>query len=328
MAAFLKATKVVNTSLGLLQRELTLPAIVWKDAAFDFVGAKDDTVSIRLPAYAPARTRNLRSGTRTKDSLGERKVDLTLSTDVYKDIGITDAQLSLDIVDFGAQVLNPVLSGIAVELENQVATALTGATYANSVTHTAASDDAYKTVLKARAFLNNAFVPFAGRYLVVGTDFEAALLGNDKFVNADKSGSTDSLREAVVGRVAGFTVVSSPAIPSNQAYAMHQTAVAMAQRAPIVPAGAPWGASQSYQGLAIRTVRVFDPDAVEDRFVADAWVGAKAVTDNGHFDADPAAGGKFVPVTDPDSPVTGQTPAWKNDTDKVVRAVKITVASS
>ena len=132
MSNFIKAEKVVATALGLLLRELTLPALVWRDAAGDFAGAKNDTISIRLPAYAPARTRALRSGgPLTTDEIFERKVDVTLDTDVYKRVNIDDELLTLDIADFGSQVLNPVLVGIAQKLEDELASEITGATYEN-----------------------------------------------------------------------------------------------------------------------------------------------------------------------------------------------------
>jgi hypothetical protein len=328
MSDFIKATKVVSTALGLLLRELTLPALVWRDAVGDFRGVKDDTISIRLPAYAPARTRALRSGSsRTKDSIFERKVDVTLDTDVYKDIGISDEELTLDIADFGEQVLNPVLVGIALQLEQEVADVITNATYENTVTFVTSTDDPYDDVaVTARQLLNNAYVPMAGRVIVCGSELEAAFLRSEHFSFANRSGSTETLREAMIGRVAGFDVYTSPAIPSDEAYAFHKTAYVMSSRAPIVPSGAPWGATEDYQGLAIRCVRVFDPDQVEDRFVSDSWVGSNVVTDFGHYDDDPDGGGKFTPGEDPDTPITGHTDDWLNDDDRLVRAVKITVS--
>ncbi len=328
MSDFIKAERVVATALGILLRELTLPSLVWRDAAGDFAGAKNDTISIRLPAYAPARTRALRSGSaRTKDNLNERKVDVTLDTDVYKDVGISDEELTLDIRDFGAQVLNPVLVGIALQLEQEMADVITGATYENEISFVTSTDDPYDDVaVTARQYLNNAFVPMAGRVIVCGSELEAAFLRSTHFSFANRSGTTETLREALIGRVAGFDVYTSPAIPSDEAYAFHRTAYVMSSRAPIVPSGAPWGATQSYQGLAIRTVRVFDPNEVEDRFVADSWVGANTVTDFGHFTDDPDAGGKFTPGEDPDDPITGHTDDWVNDDDRLVRSVKITVS--
>lgn len=330
MSTFLKPTKIVSTSLGLLQRELTLPQLVWRDAVGDFAGVLNDTISIRLPAYAPARTRVLRSGsTRTQDTLAERKVDVTLDTDVYKDVPISDEQLTLDIADLGAQVLNPIMVGMGLACEQKLADVIDGATYQNVIAFdsTATDADPYKQVaVPARQFLNNAFVPMAGRKILCGSLLESAFLNSDQFIRASYSGSTETFREAQIGRVAGFDVYVSPAIPPNVAYAFHSTAYVLSQRAPVIPAGAPYGASESYQGIAMRFVRVFDPSLVQDRLVFDTWMGSNVVTDYGHYDADPAAGGRFIPGADPAAPITGQTNAWQNDLNRLVRAVKITVS--
>jgi hypothetical protein len=46
---FLKPTVIARTALGLLERELVLPSLVWRDAVADFAGAQGDTVTIRVP---------------------------------------------------------------------------------------------------------------------------------------------------------------------------------------------------------------------------------------------------------------------------------------
>lgn len=312
---FVKAERVVSTALGLLEREVVLPNLVWRDAAGDFRGAKDDTISVRLPAYFKAQKRALRSGAaRTKSSLFERKVDVTLDTDVYGDIPITDEELTLDIEDFGRQVLNPTLRGIGRGLEDELVTTMTGATYA----HTLPLDllDPYNTAVDARELLNNARVPFDMRTLAVGSSVESAILKSEHFNRVDQSGTDSALREAVIGRIAGMTVVSVPALPVDEAYAFHRTAYVQSARAPIVPAGAPWGATQSFNGFAIRTVRVFDPDAVEDRFILDAWTGCNTVTDIGHLDPDT---GVFEPAEDPSE---------AGAAEHFIRAVKIELGGS
>lgn len=289
----LKATQIVSAGLGLLEREATLPQLVWRDAVGDFAGALNDTISIRLPAYATARTRALRSGTaRTRDSLAETKVDVTLDTDIYKDVKITDEELTLDIVSFGTQVLNPVLNGHVQKMEDLVAAEMSGATYAKTLVHDISDAKPYVDVaLAARKLLNNARVPSAGRALVVGSDLEAELLQDDKFINSDYMGNGTILREGQIGRVAGFDVFPSSAIAPSEAYAFHRTAFVMSQRAPVVPAGAPFGASQSYRGYSLRVVRVLDSATIEDILATDSWVGLNTVTDNGYFDAQ----GRFWP---------------------------------
>lgn len=314
MSDFIKAERVVRTALGLLEREVVLPRLVWRDAAGDFRGAKDDTISIRLPAYAVAQKRTLRSGaSRNKSTLHERKVDVTLTTDIYMDVPVSDEELTLDIEDFGAQILNPVVSGVARGLEDELVDTITGATYANEFAIDLS--DLKGSFALAREYLNKAQVPAGGRTLLIGSEVDSALIQLDNLVKFNESGTTDTLREATVGRVYGFDIVVSNEIAPDEAYAFHRTAYVLNSRAPIVPAGAPWGATQSFAGFAIRTVRVFDPDEVEDRFIADSWIGTSVVTDSGELDAD----GRFVPAEDPDD---------SGASDLFVRAVHLTGSES
>ena len=312
MNDFIKAEKVVSTALGILEREVLLPNLVWRDAGGDFAGAKGDAITVRLPSYAVANRRKLRSGTtRQKSALHERAVVLTLTEDVYMDVPITDEQLTLDIADFGRQVLNPVLAGVGRELEDILVEKITGATYQNEVEIDYANLKG--TIAAARRFLNDAEVPHADRTLLIGSEVEEQIIQLDNFVKANESGTTSTLREATIGKIYGFTVVSSNRIAPGEAYAFHKSAYVLSQRAPVIPAGAPWGATASYAGMAIRTVRVFDPNEVEDRFIADSWCGADIVADQGEYDAN----GKFVPAEEPEA---GGSDAL------FIRAVKLTPA--
>lgn len=284
--AFLTAQRIVSTALGLLVRESALPRTIWRDPVGDFAGAKDDTISVRLPAYAPARTRVLRSGTsRTKDSLNERKVDLTLDVDVYKDVGVTDEQMGLDIVDFGAQVLSPIAQGMVQEITSQVAAEMSGASYARSIAFTYSTGNAWEDIiLAAREYLNKAHVPMDGRYIAVGSSIETAMLSTDLFVKANESGDGGTaIADATLGRKGGFTIVSAPELAPNEAYAYHRTAFALSMKTPPLPVGV-WGQTVSRDGFSMRVVRGFDLDTVEHRTIFDAWLGTAAVTDEGYFD--------------------------------------------
>jgi hypothetical protein len=298
MSTFLKPTVIVDTALGVLRRELVLPGLVWRDAAGDFAGALNDTISIRLPSFAKANTRTLRSGTtRQRDSLAEQKVDVTLSTDVYKDIKISDEELTLDIKNFGIQVLNPVMAGIAESLEDQLISTISGATYAKSIAYSLGTYSAWKNlILPARELLNKARVPQAGRVLAVGSAVETELLGTDLFVQAQQSGNTSALEDAIIGRKGGFTVVSVPGLAPNEAYAFHSTAYVMSVRAPVVPASAPFGATTAFDGLAMRVVRVLESASIQDILALDSWVGTNVTKDPGYFDSN----GRFQP-TDADA---------------------------
>src|SRR5690606_15209259 len=143
------------------------------------------------------------SGIITMDELTETSVDVTLDTAAYSAVPITDEELTLDITDFGAQVAEPQIRAVAEAIENAVAAEMTGASYATTIS-VSGSDDIYDKLVDARVALNKANVPMTERRLVVGSDFEGVLLKSDDLHQVDRSGSDSALRDATIGRIAGF----------------------------------------------------------------------------------------------------------------------------
>src|SRR5690606_10905256 len=139
--------------------------------------------------------------------------------------------------------------------------------------------DPFKTVVAARKALSKANVPAAGRRLVVGADVEEIMLNSDKLVKANEAGSDSALRDARIGRLAGVDVFTTNAVAPDEAFLFHETAYAMTIQAPVVPAGAGWGASDSYAGLAMRVIRDYDYANARDRMLANTYVGVAAVKD-------------------------------------------------
>lgn len=286
---FIKATQVVQMARLLLQREIVLPRLVWSDfTKQQFQYAANDTVSMSVPAQFDSRSRVLRSTTAlTADDLTETKVDVTLDTHVYKLLNITDEQLTLDIRDFGVQVLQPQMRSVAEGLEDVIATELAAATPAATVDFADGTDDPYSVVLKARKELNDLNVSRAGRVLVVGSSVELALLESDRINKAQNSGDSiaaDALTEAALPRIGGFTIVGSNALGEDEAYAFHQTAIAFGAFAPAVPAGAADGSQVSEEGIGMRYLRDYNPTnstGPVDRSLVDAFAGATSVEQGG-----------------------------------------------
>lgn len=283
---YVKADRVAAAALGLLEREIVLPGLVWRDAGGDFRGAGGDTISIRVPARTQARTRVLRgarpaasegAGIITMDELTETKVDVTLDTDVYNAIPVTDEELTLDIVDFGQQILAPQVRAVAEGVENALVAEITGATYATDLT--VDTTDPYNTFVDAHIALNKANVPRSERYAIVGADVEAAILKSDHLSRVDQSGSDSALRRAQIGTLANFPVYASNAIPTDEVYWFHRTAYVLGMRAPVVPDGATFGASRAAFGLSMRWLRDYDFRNVQDRSLVDTYIGTSVVAD-------------------------------------------------
>jgi hypothetical protein len=293
---FIKAEQVAAQMLGVLERDTVLAQFVWRDAVTDFKGAKNDTVSLRVPAYTTARTRTMRSNTAIViDELDETKVDVTLDTHVYKAIRVTDEEMTLDIVNFGEQVTAPAMGSVVRKVDDSLATQFADASA--EVTVNIDADDPYLAFVDARIALNNASVPMGQRFCAVGSNVEAAILKSDRLSKFDQSGSSDALREAVIGRMAGFTAVSCPGLDPDLAVFSHRTAFVLALVAPVVPAGASWGTTQTYRGMSLRVLRDYLPDDTNgpaDRLLTDTFMGTGVVMDRGTIDAD----GKFQPSVD------------------------------
>lgn len=285
--AFLKAEKIVNQGLGLLERELILPRLVTRYGAADFVGAKNDTVNVKVPAILEAREygwRNNRANPIYYDELEELSVPVALNKQPYSGVKITDEELTLDIDSWGEQVARPQIRAVAEKLESYIADAMVAADYAEDVDYdgdeTGNISGIYKTLVEARQALNAANVPTSGRVAVLGADVEAAALLSPNLVNVDQSGSDSALREAVLGRIAGFTVIGGVnSIPGDFAVAFHPTAFAFANVAPQAPAGASASATGTYEGLALRWIRDYDANYLQDRSIYSSFAGAASVED-------------------------------------------------
>lgn len=287
----IKAEQIVRMGLLLLQREIVLPATVWRPAdKSDYKYAKNDTVTLSVPAVMEARRRTLRSQTALIfDEFAETSVDVKVDEHLYKGIRVTDENLTLDIKDFGAQVLQPQIRAVAEEYEDLIAETLADAADNSSydpVDWDAGTDDPYSVALRARKALNDMNVPMNDRFLLLGSNAELAALDSDRFSKADTIGETQAvsaLREASLGRkVAGFTVLTSNAVDEDFACAYHRTAVATVAFAPDVPMGAVAGSMVQGAGLAFRYIRDYNPtdeDGPADRSLIDLFAGAQSVDD-------------------------------------------------
>lgn len=70
-------------------------------------------------------------------------------------------------------------------------------------------DTAYDALVALSERLDDQSVPTEDRWVVIGSKTRSALLNDPRFVNVDKSGTSEGLRNGVIGRVIGFDVMVS-----------------------------------------------------------------------------------------------------------------------
>jgi len=84
-----------------------------------------------------------------------------------------------------------------------------------AVTVGAAAGDAYELLVELRTTLTRSEVPADGRWALVPPEFYGVLLKDDRFIRQDASGTTEGLRNGIVGRAAGFDIIEGTTVPET-----------------------------------------------------------------------------------------------------------------
>ena len=277
--AMVTAKRVSALMIPLLKRTLVLPNTVARPQGGEFAGAHGDTITVRVRQPRSAFTQAT-PGTDVSanfSQVSETPVDVTLNH-LYDGVIVTDEQMSLEVVDFAAQVTEPQVASIATGAEDELAAAM-NAVAADNATLAAGTVEAQ--ILEARETLSQADVPAGDRFCAVSPAAATFVLGIDNFVRADASGSDSALREAVIGKLYGFTFVESNGLQGGALDAAmvfyHRSGFAFANRAPVPPKGAAQSAAVTADGLGMRQVFQYDPGTLSDQSVVSTFAGASVV---------------------------------------------------
>ena len=279
-----KPQVLANAALGLLEDQVVVASLVQRESVDKYKGAEDDTINVKVPGVLPFHEyawRNDRSTGITFDELTETKTAVQFQGNVYSAVKVTDEQNDFDLESWGT-ILEPQTRAVARGLERKALSAVEDAPY-EVIVNDVATKGNYKSLVEARRVLNRFNAPsVGGRILLVGTDYEAGLLNDPQFIKADSSGETiasAALREAIIGRIAGFTVVTINEIDPASAYAFVPSAYVLATGAPGVPAGVSAGATASNRSFSMSWIRDYDPNTLQERSVVNTYAGARSVLD-------------------------------------------------
>jgi N4-gp56 family major capsid protein len=159
-------------------------------------------------------------------------------------------------------------------LDTYLATlATTGAGNVIAAQDVATADAAFLLIRKLRMELNKDNVPSDDRFLVISPEFEALILGDDRFTDASKYGSNTAILNGEIGRAVGFRVLVSNNLPggtagtppevSNFVIAGHSMAITFAEQIAKVEAYRPDNSfSDAIKGLHLYGAKVVRPEAL------------------------------------------------------------------
>lgn len=163
--------------------------------------------------------------------------------------------------------------GLALTADTFIATLATAGGTALSARAIAAVDAAFLLLRELRMKLNKANVPTEGRYVVISPEFEALILGDNRFIDSSRYGSSTPIMNGEIGRAIGFrilvsnnlpegTAATSPAV-SNFVVAGHSMAISFAEQIAKVEAYRPNNSfSDAVKGLHLYGAKVVRPEAL------------------------------------------------------------------
>lgn len=277
-----KPTTIVEATSGLVEKELTIAKLVTRKAFDAFKGEAGDKVTIKVRGRLPYRKmafRDDRTNSLITDIYKEGKTDITWGGYIYSGVAITDEQAEFDL-DGWTSLVDEQASAVAAGINREAADLVTGAPY--EVVIKGARVNLRSAIGEARKVLNKFLVPNEGRILVVGSDFEQAMLEEKNLTLASYVGDVradTALGQAILGRVAGFTVVMDLSIGSGDAYAMVPSGFVQLLGAPLLPQSVPFGATLNKDGVSLRWMRDYWTEKRTDRSFVDTWEGHNHVLD-------------------------------------------------
>lgn len=203
---------IAKEAIIALENSLVMAGLVHRDFSNEFAQV-GDTISVRKPATFTAQEYG--GTTITKQDATETSVAVTLNKLMDVSFAVTSKQLALSVKDFREQFIDPAMRAHAQAIDNALC-----ALYKDVPGYSVSGDIAWTTLkafTKAREILNANMVPFADRRAVLGTTADAKVLSIDAVVNAEKSGSTEALRNASIGRLIGFDTYTDQNVDTHTA---------------------------------------------------------------------------------------------------------------
>lgn len=149
----------------------------------------------------------------------------------------------------------------------------TGAGNILTAADVATADAAFLLLRNLRLKLDKGNIPSSGRFVIVSPEFYALILGDSRFIDASRYGSTDPILNGEVGKAIGFTVHVSNNLPSGTAgtlpevsnfiIAGHPMALTFAEQIRKTEAYRPESSfSDAIKGLHLYGAKVVRPEAL------------------------------------------------------------------
>lgn len=211
---FQSVQEIARQSIMQLYQELVMPNLIYKDYSGDYQAGKGATVLAKLPPEFTAHSFTPSGGTVTEYSIDDNNtVAVTLDTIATVDVGIQAIEMATDIDDLKRQFTDPAARALADYINNDCMNLYKTVPY---WTGTAASTpDALSDFTEPSKIMNDNKVPMSGRQAIWNPAALAKFQLIDSVLEADKSGTTQALREGSIGRLMAIDNYMSQSVKTH-----------------------------------------------------------------------------------------------------------------
>lgn len=211
---FLEVKNIARQTLPRLMNNLVFPNLVHRDFSNDFVPGLGTKIQVKKPVKLIAEEFNESQGVKPQ-GINEESVEVKLDKLATVDVEFSAIQRATNVDDLNRLFLEPAAVALAEKINNDGLDLYKFIPTAVGKAGTTPSE--LTDLANVRKQLNKQLVPVAGRVGVWDTEADAAFSTVPAIVNAEKSGSTNALREGSIGRVMGLDNYMSQAVRKHTA---------------------------------------------------------------------------------------------------------------
>ncbi|MDJ0305386.1 MULTISPECIES: P22 phage major capsid protein family protein [Dehalobacter] len=195
---FITVKEIARQVLPRLISNLVFPNLIHKDYSQEFVTGKGATIQVKKPVILTANDFDENAGV-TAQGVTEQSVEVTLDKLATVDVEFGAIQRAVNVDDLNRLFLEPAAIALAEKINSDGLFLYKDIPYTCGVAGT--TPDALTDLSDVRLALNTNKVPVLGRIAVWDPNADAKFTTIDAIVNAEKSGTTQALREGSIGRI-------------------------------------------------------------------------------------------------------------------------------
>lgn len=203
---------IANEALLVLTNNLVYAGLVHKDYSKEFVKV-GDTITVRKPATLVAKD--------FVTEISEQEIEeipITVKMDRHKDVSvqISSKEATLDLKDFSEQVVKPAMLALAQKVDEDLANYLFGAAK-TTVSATKVAPTNLADIASLAKNLDKKKAPRDDRHLVLSPDHLYRYAITDNLSKVAYAGSSDALREAILGKLYSLNTYMDQNNPASTA---------------------------------------------------------------------------------------------------------------